>query len=1417
MNYTLLKRCLLFALILLFNINAQSQYWIQKGTSSAIQEAIDIATDASGNSYTTGFISSTTSFGSLTATTAGSSDIFLTKTNSSGVFQWAVTAGGGSVDRGYAVACDASGNVFVTGFFNGTAIFGTSSVTSSGAQDVFIAKYNSSGVLQWVLSAGGSNADISNGIAIDNQGNAIICGQFIGTATFGSTTLVSSNNSIDIFVAKVSSAGAFVWAKKGSGKLEDRALAVSCDGTGNSYITGQFSDTLTFDVVHNNTMQNAVFLVKLNSSGDEQWFRTIGGGGYNIAYDIVTDNIGNSYLTGDFQGNLTFYGSPPTSLIGTENFKIFIAKYNSSGALTWAEKAGSSDEVSSRTIDLDNSGNVYIAGHFKCIFDDFSAEYGEAIFNSVGKEDIFMAKYSSSGTFAYARHLGNIEIAKANGIACDNSNRPVFCGYFSDNLNIPTSNSFLNTNLQLWTDISCQPTLSYCSDSDYGQFHQISNSGNSEIVIANCFDPNREPYDYFLRSGGSCFRDYPAPTIENGIDSITACVLSTNTLSYDSITCYQAGPEVFYQYTSSNISSSSVYHIVKANFPDNCIPDLIDSTVVSQFPSGVPPKPTISDDVILNTNALTPVPIRLCNPATVELTAGNLGSNSYAWYLDGSFLIANQASITPVQSGIYTVEVEDANGCTRSNEVLVVFYDPLPVVDLRVYLPDSLSFCENDVSPISFHVYDTISNPSATPSCLGMLIPGTTIQAYNVSSTTVILPTPVGSNLSCQLTGTFTPDTTAWYVFSSELTYYNECDTIVYNVLDSVYIEVIPAPAVDSFFFDIVGPSFLCPGDTAQLVAITDTNFVWLGPGVSGSQADTINITNSGTYTIFYSYTDTNSFGCTTYNLRQAEHVVNFISAPSITSDSTFLCPGDTATLVVSSNISGSSNFSWQGPTGNLGINSDTIQVTTSGLYYCSIGDSNCYFESNTIEIIQYTTPNISAAGNPVLCPGDSVVLSVSATNSSLINWFFPLSGSSPYQVVDSAGYYQCEVTSCGITSIAGINVIPSTSTIDIFKSGVLCADSFATMSVNPIFTSYAWSNSILDTSTVFVTDSGTYSIIAIDTDGCVVTDTAFIDLDQIFADIETVNNNALCFGDSITIGAVTGLSTYKWLPNNETTRQITVTKAGTYTLIATDSNGCRSTSDPTVIFTPDTTAKVIVSGNLSFCEGDSVILTTPTNGKFSYSWNSTLTDSNALVIDSSGTFTVNVIDTFGCLAKSAPIIVFVQKYLLNSPALQDTTICIGDAASFITDVVGTIQWYDSTNKEKVMTGNTYVTPNLFENTTYFVWSEDGYCFTDSISIDVNVVDCDNIFVPNYLTPNGDGVNDLFRAILPEHTCFTLYIYNRWGALVHLSNHINIGWDGAIINTGEPAAEGTYYYLIEYCTIHEDNLIAKGSLTLIRE
>lgn len=1408
----------LLLLLALLPEKAQAQYWMQRASSATVEEALGIDVDGNGNSYTTGYITVATTFGSNTANTNGGSDMFLAKNNSTGGFEWVVNGGGTSTDRGNAVACDANGNVYVTGFFNGTATFGTSSVTSAGSQDVFVAKYNSTGNLQWVISAGGAGADIANGIAIDNSGNVLIAGQFSGVSTFGTTTLTSMNSSIDIFVAKISSAGTFLWAKQGAGKFEDRALSISCDGSGNSYVTGQFSDTLTIDQTHNNAMQNAIFVLKLSSTGSETWFKIVGGGSFNICYDIVADNSGNCYITGDYQGTLTFFGSPPVALITTENFKSFIAKYSTNGTLSWAKKIGSSSQVNARSIDIDNSGNAYIVGYFECVLDEFSLQYGEATFNSVGEDDIYMAKYSSSGNFIHAKHLGNRSEARANGVAIKASNQPVFCGVFKGSINIPTSGSFNATNLGLWNNISCQSVLSYCGDPNYGKYHRINGTGNRDIIIANCFDPNREPYDFFLRSGSGCNRNYTQLSLAGGSGSITVCnVNSVGSIQVDSNVCNSLAPNQNYTWQSIPGPGSSTTKILTQSFTGGCTPVSKDTVIQNNFPGGAIEKPNISDDVVLNVNATSPLPISVCNPSSVQLTAGNIGSNSFYWNYQHSFF-SNSNPITATQTGAYTVVVEDANGCLDSTSVFIVFYDTIPTFNLGLEMEDSASFCDNAIGNVQYLIYDMVANPQAIDTCFIPEIPNTTLLQWQAFATVSIAPSGVPVSQSCGgIMGFFSGADSGWNYIDIQFVFRNECDTDYYYFTDSVFITHYPSPEPQTFNFSITGPDYMCPGDTVELVASADTSFTWFGPGVSGQTVDTVSVSAANSYSISFSFTEINQYGCSEFNVGSATHAITYVSQPVISADTTFLCPGDTTLIWVSSSGPPNQTYQWQAPWGNLGINNDTIQAYSSGLYYCFVGDSGCIFESNVIEVIQYTTPDINAAGSPVLCPGDSVILYASASNSTAINWFFPLSGNNPYQTVYESGIYECEITSCGITSVASIEVIPSTSNIEIFKDGILCTDSFTTLSVDTTFEIYTWSHSILDTYRVFVTDTGYYHIMALDSDGCTVTDTAYVDLDQIFADIVTDNSGALCFGDTITIDGVSGLTTYLWIPTNETTPSIQVTNEGTYTLVATDSNGCRSTSDPTVIFTPDTTAKVQITGNLSFCEGDSVILTTPIRGKESYSWNPELSDSNALVINESGTYTVNVIDTFGCLAKSAPISVFVQKYLLSSPFMNDTTICMGDLANFFTDVIGTVIWYDSTNDERVMIGNNYITPPLFENTTYFVWSEDGYCATDSISIDVNVIDCDNIFIPNYLTPNGDGVNDIFRAILPEHTCFKMYIYNRWGALVHLSEHINIGWDGAVINSGDLASEGTYYYVIEYCSIHKDNLVATGSLTLLRE
>lgn len=112
------------------------------------------------------------------------------------------SAGGTSYDEGNGIAVDASGNVYVTGSYNGTATFGTTTKTSAGGEDIFVAKYNSSGVLQWVQSAGGTSEDWGNGIAVDGSGNVYVTGRYGSPATFGNNSLTSVGVT-DIFVARI--------------------------------------------------------------------------------------------------------------------------------------------------------------------------------------------------------------------------------------------------------------------------------------------------------------------------------------------------------------------------------------------------------------------------------------------------------------------------------------------------------------------------------------------------------------------------------------------------------------------------------------------------------------------------------------------------------------------------------------------------------------------------------------------------------------------------------------------------------------------------------------------------------------------------------------------------------------------------------------------------------------------------------------------------------------------------------------------------------------------------------------------------------------------------------------------------------------------------------------------------------------
>jgi len=257
--------------VLLSTVTCFGQYWIQSGGSLTIDEGTAITVDGNNNIYTAGYFTSTFNMSGSQVTSAGLEDIFITKMSPSGVKLWLKRDGGSNQERPLAIHADASGNFVVTGYFYGTTQFGSTILTSQGQQDIFIAKYDSSGTLLWVRQAGGTGSDIGNSVKFDFSGNIIVAGEFSGACSFGSNTVNSLGGTIDVFVTKYDSNGNVMWVKTGSGNFIDRGTGLAVDPLNNIYVYGLFSDTITFGSSYPNSMQNSVFLLKLNSSGTDQW------------------------------------------------------------------------------------------------------------------------------------------------------------------------------------------------------------------------------------------------------------------------------------------------------------------------------------------------------------------------------------------------------------------------------------------------------------------------------------------------------------------------------------------------------------------------------------------------------------------------------------------------------------------------------------------------------------------------------------------------------------------------------------------------------------------------------------------------------------------------------------------------------------------------------------------------------------------------------------------------------------------------------------------------------------------------------------------------------------------------------------------------------------------------------------------
>jgi hypothetical protein len=391
-----------------------STAWAKSFGGTGLDAGTSIKLDSSGNIYTTGYFKGTADFdpgtGTSNLTSAGDFDAFISKLNSDGSFAWAKSFGGTLGDGARSMSLDSSGNIYTTGFFQGTVDFdpgnGTSNLTSAGSagsSNAFISKLNSDGSFAWAKRFGGTNNTDAASITVDSSGNIYTTGYFNGTADFdpgtGTYNLTSPGGN-NVFVSKLNSDGSFAWAKtfvNSWGGASDYSYDIEVDSSGNVYTAGVLGGTVDFDPGPGTyNLTGGGFVSKLNSDGSFAWARQVAGsGGFNYCTDLKLDSSGNVYVTGKFMGTFDFDPGPGTyNLTSAGNsFDVFIYKLNSDGSFAWAKNYGGVGEESGSTITVDSSGNIYNAGTFG--YWGQPIDFGSGPLPRSGQQDIFVMKLTA--------------------------------------------------------------------------------------------------------------------------------------------------------------------------------------------------------------------------------------------------------------------------------------------------------------------------------------------------------------------------------------------------------------------------------------------------------------------------------------------------------------------------------------------------------------------------------------------------------------------------------------------------------------------------------------------------------------------------------------------------------------------------------------------------------------------------------------------------------------------------------------------------------------------------------------------------------------------------------------------------------------------------------------------------------------
>ncbi len=338
--------------------------WAMAGGSLLDDELLGLCADAEGNVFATGAFWFSARFGdTLLEAGVNPKGLFLLKISAQGSLIWGQALQGTGIKSLSSMQCDASGHLWVAGFFGGQLTLGDTTLQAVGNTDMFLAKFNATGQLLWALREGEQRDTRATALALTIQGEPRVGGYFNGQTRVAGQMLNANTLDRDAFLAAYRSNGAPRWAVKAGGVHDDDLTSLAIDEQGNLYATGFLVGVMSLGngiSIQSTTGNPDFFILQYAPDGTPMRARALGGLQSQLATSIAAGG-GYVVVCGYFQGTMQWDG---IQLQAGEAFAGFVARFNPLLEGVSAQAAIATGGVFPQQLHLDANGHLWVAGSF---------------------------------------------------------------------------------------------------------------------------------------------------------------------------------------------------------------------------------------------------------------------------------------------------------------------------------------------------------------------------------------------------------------------------------------------------------------------------------------------------------------------------------------------------------------------------------------------------------------------------------------------------------------------------------------------------------------------------------------------------------------------------------------------------------------------------------------------------------------------------------------------------------------------------------------------------------------------------------------------------------------------------------------------------------------------------------------------